>query len=72
MSYATITLKLFKGGILFDCEEADISDVIPYGNGNRLMELLNEVEEICDPDATFEITEEGRQYLQKLKDENNE
>lgn len=72
MSYATITLKLFKGGILFNCEDADISDVIPYGNGNRLIELLNEVDEICDPDATFEITEEDRDYLKELGENGDE
>lgn len=72
MSYATITLKLFKGGMLFDCEEADVCDVIPSGNGNRLMELINEVEDICNPDATFEITEEGRKYLKELGENGDE
>lgn len=62
MSYATITLKLFNGGIMFSCKNAGISDVIPYGNGNRLMELINEVENLCNPDATFEIIEEGTKH----------
>ena len=66
MSYATITLKLFKGGILFKCEEADVSDVIPFGNGNRLMELINEVEEMCYPDATYEVTEEDEKFLKEF------
>lgn len=72
MSYATITLKLFNGGILFKCEEADVSDVIPFGNGNRLMELINEVEEMCYPDATYEVTEDGEKFLKEFEEYGNE
>ena len=57
MSYATIKLKLFKGGMMFSCEEADIEEIVPLGDSNKLIDLINEVDGLCNPDATFAITE---------------
>ena len=59
MSYATIKLKMFKGGLLFSCEEVNIEDIVPLGDGDRLMELINEVDDLCNPDATYVLTEKG-------------
>ena len=53
MSYATITLKLYKDGIMFICKNADIEEIIPKGNGNKLVELINDVEDLCTPEAKY-------------------
>lgn len=59
MSYAKIEIKLFKSGILFSCEEADIEDIIQVGDSRKLIDLINNVEEICNPNSTFVLTEQG-------------
>lgn len=70
--YATITLELYKNGIMISCEDIGDDEFIEHGNGNKIMDFINHVEDICDPDARFELTEEGLKYveeLNKLKDE---
>lgn len=59
MSYAKIELKLFKDGILFSCKEADIEEIVPVGDIRRLIELVNNVEELCNPCTTYVLTELG-------------
>ena len=67
MSYAKIELKLFNGGMLFSCEEADIEEIIPVGDTKKLMEFINEVEGICNPNSTFELTEFGEKIYKNSK-----
>ena len=71
MAYATIVLELYKSGIKASCEDCDSEEFIPRGNGNKLMDFINEVDDICHPDARFEITEKGREHLKKLLNENS-
>ena len=63
--YAKITLDLYEAGIHFICEDAGVDDFISKGDGNKLMDLLNEVEFVCNPNATFEITEKGKKLLKQ-------
>lgn len=68
MGYANINLELFKSGIHLTCEETGEDEFIPRGNGNMLMDIINHIEEICDPDAIFTLTEKGKEFLEKLKE----
>jgi predicted transcriptional regulator len=36
------------------------------------MDFINEVEVLCDPETTFQITEEGKEFLKNLKNEDLE
>lgn len=70
--FATITLELFKKGIRAYCEELsedgdEFEEFIPRGDGQALMDFINEVEGYCHPDARFSITEKGRQSLDRLR-----
>lgn len=57
--YATIVLHLIPGGIYAECEDTDAGVMINKGDGNSIMQFINDVEGACDPDATFELTEKG-------------
>lgn len=65
-AYATITLELRKGGIIATCDELDEEVFIQHGDGNALMRFINDIEDCTDPDATYVITEQGREYLKNL------
>jgi hypothetical protein len=65
MAYATIVLELFKSGMHVTCEEAEIDEFVPTGDGNKLMDIINDIDDICNPDAEFVITEEGKAFLEK-------
>lgn len=66
MAQATITLELFKSGIHLSCEETDTDEFIPNGDGNKLMEILNNIQDITDPDARWGLTEKGKRLVQLL------
>ena len=65
MAQATIVLEMFKSGLHVMCEDTDTDDFVKHGDGNRLMEILNEIYDITDPDARFTLTDKGK-YLAKL------
>lgn len=65
-AYATIKLELRKAGIIATCEDIEEEVFIKHGDGNALIDFINNVEDICDPEATFQITEKGREYLKSL------
>ena len=64
--YATIKLELRKAGIIASCEDTQEEAFIKRGDGNALMDFINNVEDICDPEATFTLTDKGREYLKHL------
>ena len=64
--FATIVLELHKAGIVASCEDIEKEEFIKLGDGNALMAFINDVEDICDPDATFRLTEKGRKVLEAL------
>ena len=66
MAQATITLELFKSGIHLSCEETGTDEFIPNGDGNKLMEILNNIQDITDPDTRWGLTEKGKRLVQLL------
>lgn len=79
--YGTIILDLYKGGIRAHCPELsddpDDPDVlelgqydefIPRGDGNALMDFINDVDGLLHPDATFTLTEKGKKSVRKNKE----
>ena len=68
MANAVITLELYNSGIHFVCDDTSTDDFIPRGDGNKLMELINNVQDLTDPDAIFKLTEKGKEYLKRLKE----
>lgn len=69
MSYAKIELKLFKDGMLFSCNEADIEEIVPVGDSRRLIKLVNDVEELCNPCTTYVLTEFGEKIRKEINDD---
>ena len=72
--FATITLDLYKKGIRAYCEELseegdEFEEFIPRGDGNALMDFINEVEGICHPDTRFRLTEKGLLELEEKDEE---
>ena len=63
-----VTLGLYESGIRITCEDIDLDDFVEIGNGNKFMEILNDIYYQLDPNATYEITELGKQYLKELKE----
>ena len=48
----------------------EMENFIKKNDGNALMDFINEVEVLCDPETTFQITEEGKEFLKELENEN--
>lgn len=67
MKQARIILDMYDTGLHLTCEETGHDEIIPKGNGNKLMDILNEIADVTDPDARFELTEKGK-YLANLMD----
>lgn len=72
MAYATIKLELFNSGIHLTCEETGADEFIPRGDADKLIETINDIDIICNPDTIFSLTEKGEKYLEELEKENNE
>lgn len=67
---AEVYLQLFPSGIHLQCEDCDIDEFIPLGNGNKFMEVLNDIYIMTNPNTTYELTEKGKRLLKELeKDE---
>ena len=67
--FATIRLDLFKHGIRAVCEdmsdgEETYEEFIPRGDGNALMDFINDVEFACDPDTRYVLTEKARKEME--------
>ena len=74
--FATITLDLYKKGIRAYCEELsedgdEYEEFIPRGDGQALMDFINEVDTFCNPETKFKLTEKGRKEAEKLKRQEN-
>lgn len=66
--FCTITLELYDNGMHFICDDADMDELIPQGDGNKLMELLNEASLRTDPDTTYSLTEKGKVFSEWWKE----
>lgn len=67
--YAQATIHFFEGGLYVECEDLDIGKFIPVGNGNALMDIINEIDDIMNPDSRFSITEKGEEALKQMNND---
>ena len=66
---ATLTVELYQRGAIIICDE--LGTEYKVDNGNEFMDVLNEITEACDPDATFVLTEEGKEFVEFLEYKKN-
>lgn len=67
---AEVYLQLFPSGIHVQCEDCEIDEFISLGDGNKFMEVLNDIYMMTDPNVTYKLTEKGKRLLEELeKDE---
>ena len=65
--YATITIEMSKAGLHRICDDIDEDVFCINGDLSPLVELLQRVEDVCNPDTVFSLTEKGKEYAEKLK-----
>lgn len=70
--YATVTLHFISGGIYAECEELEEGKMIAAGDGDAIMDFINEVDTYTNPNTTFSLTEDGKEYVERLKQEGDE
>lgn len=70
--YATVTLHFISGGIYAECEELDEGKMIAAGDGDAIMDFINEVDTYANPNTTFSLTEKGKEEVERLKQEEDE
>ena len=64
--YATITIEMSKAGLHCICEDIEEDVFCINGDLSPLVELLQRVEDVCNPDTVFSLTEKGKEYVEKL------
>lgn len=64
MSYEEIKIKMYEHGLNIICEQCEIDEFIPHGDGNKLMDILNEIWDLNF--AKFTLTEKGKELLEKI------
>lgn len=67
---AEIKIDLYQVGLIARCEELELESLIT--TGDALMEFLNNVREVTDPDVTFQLTELGEEYAEFIKQKDND
>lgn len=70
--WAYICIEVHDDGLRFKCDDIGNDVFIEAGDAETLLNKLNRVCEICDPDATFCLTEEGKKVLEQINAEENE
>lgn len=70
--WASIRIDIHDGGLRFTCYETGQDTFIDAGDVDTLLNKLNNVCDICDPDATFCLTELGEKVLKQIQDDENE
>lgn len=51
------------------CEVLDIGKFVAKGDGNVIMDILNQIDDVTNSNATFILTEKGNALLDKLKND---
>lgn len=64
MSYEEIKIKMYEHGLNIVCESRKIDEFIPHGDGNKLMDILNDIWYLNF--AKFTLTEKGKELLEKI------
>jgi hypothetical protein len=67
---AEIKIDLYQVGLIARCEELELESLIT--TGDALMEFLNNVREVTDPDVAFQLTELGEEYAEFIKKREND
>lgn len=67
---AEIKIDLYQVGMIARCEELEMESLIT--TGDALMEFLNNVREVTDPDVRFRLTELGEEYAEFIKQRDND
>ena len=63
----TAVFHFFDNGIYIECEDLDIGKFVTKGNGNAIMDILNQIDDVTNSSTTFTLTEKGKALLDKLK-----
>ena len=61
----TATFHFFDNGIYIECEDLDIGKFV--ANGNAIMDILNQIDDVTNSSTTFVLTKKGEALLDKLK-----
>lgn len=69
--WASITIDIYDEGLRFKCDDIGKDIFIKAGDAETLLNELNRVCDICDPEARFSLTEKGREYLKQLQELEN-
>ena len=64
--YATAVFLFFDGGIYIECEEDEIGKFVKAGDGNAIVEVINKIDEDCNPNIRFQLTEEGKKLVNEV------
>lgn len=62
----TAVFHFFDNGIYVECEDLDIGKFIAKGDGNAIMDILNQIDEVTDSSATFVLNEKGKKVAENL------
>ena len=65
----TAVFHFFNNGIYVECEDLDIGKFITKGDGNAIMDMLNQIDDVTNSSATLVLTEKGNALLDKLKND---
>ena len=63
---AEISIDLYQRGLLARCEEFEMEAMC--SSGDELMDFLNEVQCLTDPDVMFKLSEKGKAVAKALKE----
>lgn len=63
------TFHFFDNGIYIECEDLDIGKFVTKGNGNAIMDILNQIDDVTNSNTIFALTEKGNALLDKLKND---
>lgn len=63
MKLTTITIDMYETGLHLVCEDTGHDELILTGDGNKLIDILNEIQEEVDPETIYKFVEK------KLKNE---
>ena len=63
----TAVFHFFDNGIYIECEDLDIGQFVTKGNGNAIMDILNQIDDVTNSSTTFVLTKKGEALLDKLK-----
>jgi hypothetical protein len=64
---ATINICVYENGLRFKCDDVFIDEFVEHGDCDKLINLVDDVCAISDPNTRYHVTEKGLQYLEELK-----